>query len=94
MATCNRCGASIRFITMEKTGKAMPINPISNLDGNVAAWQRSPGRWYGDVLTAANRAEHAAAGRQFYTAHWAECPDQKPPKTDPVTEREPQESLF
>ena len=74
----------------------MPINPIPDPAGNVAAWQVAPGRWYGEVLTVKNRDEHASAGHRAYVAHWAECPDQRPRKREPEPEPDPdpQESLF
>lgn len=45
LAECAACGEPIRFVRMTATGRPLPVNPLTNEKGNVAA------RIVGGVLT-------------------------------------------
>lgn len=70
-ATCRRCMATLRFVQMT-SGKAMPVNPIPDPTGNVAA--RKIGHRYaaGYVL---HKGEDPKPGFVVFRPHWADCTD-------------------
>lgn len=81
LAECHRCGRPIRFVLLD-TGSAMPVDPLVDLRGNVAAVTGSGARLYGHVTSAA---KPARAGYRLYVPHFATCPERQPadPKPEP-----------
>lgn len=85
---CNGCHEPIRFVKLN-TGKALPVNPAPNPQGNVAAGLRG-GRLHGFVICR----DHLPGPLESYrfTAHYATCEaiERKPTKPKP----EPHPALF
>lgn len=50
LSECRDCGDPIRFVLIETTGRPMPVNPMPNQAGNVAA-HLSGGRLLGFVVS-------------------------------------------
>lgn len=73
MSACRYCEATIRFVQLD-TGKAIPVNPIPDRLGNVAA--RPQGiALVGYVIS---QAKPLQAGHQTYRPHKADCRPDKP----------------
>jgi len=66
--TCKGCGAKINWVKMAKTGKAMPIDPEPNIDGNIILVD-----FGGTVGIQAAMAEVGFSTPQ-YISHFATCP--------------------
>lgn len=79
-ASCDRCGAGIVWATTTAResgpgGKAMPLDPIENPDGNVAAWRGHGRRVLARVLT---RDEQPDAPLEYHAMpHFATCRRQR-----------------
>ena len=54
LAECRDCHEPIRFVRIETTGNAMPVNPLTNPKGNVAA-RIAGGRLVGFVISRDHR---------------------------------------
>jgi hypothetical protein len=90
LCECRSCGDPIRFVQLP-SGKAMPVNPLQNPAGNVAAIFRG-GKLHGHVISK----EHPAPlDWRRYTAHYATC-EAKPAKPEkaPTPALEPDPALF
>lgn len=76
---CRDCGATLKFVQMEGTGRLMPVNPIPDPEhGNVAA------RWTGERLAAGyvlKRGEQPKPGFRVFRPHRADCKPDTPKKT-------------
>ncbi len=69
--TCRRCEAIIKFVRMAGTGKSMPVNPIPDKTGLIAA--RLVGdRWAGGYTLKSG--EQPRAGFTVFRSHYADCP--------------------
>lgn len=89
LAECRDCSEPIRFVQMEDTGRAMPVNPMPNPDGNVAA-RLAGGRLYGFVVSQDRRPGPTSPLR--FVAHFAVCEARaRAPKSRP---REEDEALW
>lgn len=67
MPFCSHCGAEIRWITMEDTGKKLAIDIApDDAHGTVLITAGDKGK----VLTRAELVHYAACGRRFYTTHF------------------------
>lgn len=66
---CRSCGAPVRWLTNDKTGKVAPIDVASADDGAVIL--AGAGRYH--VLTKAER--EAGVSRPRHSNHWQTCPD-------------------
>lgn len=68
--TCRRCQATLRFIRLAN-GSLMPVNPVPDRTGNVAA--RKVGSRYaaGYVL---RKGEEPKPGFVVFRPHFADCP--------------------
>lgn len=51
LATCRDCIAPIRFVQMDRTGKALPVNPVPNPDTGTVAAHLAGGRLVGFVIS-------------------------------------------
>lgn len=88
---CKECGATLRFVKM-RTGKAMPVDPVPDPRGNVAALRGTGGRYVdGRVITAA---DPAAVGEVVFNAHWNSCPMGRRKKAAAPKPADPQDQLF
>lgn len=90
LAECRSCHDPIRFVRMDESGRAMPVNPAPHTDGtgNVAARLRA-GSLTGFVISKDRLPGPGEAYR--FTAHYATCEAERP-KTTPAAEPPP--SLF
>lgn len=78
-AKCRYCEATIRWVQLE-SGKSIPVNPISDPAGTVAAsWQGASLIGY---VTA--KARPLRDGYQLYRAHRADCHPDKPRNPTPA----------
>ncbi|MGC4106069.1 MAG: hypothetical protein QM753_06900 [Thermomicrobiales bacterium] len=67
---CRECGATLRFITMADSGKRMPVNPVPDPRGRIAA--RFTGhRWAGGYVLKAGEAPRP--GFKVFRTHYADC---------------------
>lgn len=72
MSSCRSCGAEILWITMEDSGKKMPIDVVpDDANGTVVILGGTKGR----VCTRSELVHYAACGRRFYRSHFATCPN-------------------
>lgn len=78
---CRRCGGTLRFIRTRE-GKAMPVEPVPNPDGNVAALKTSRGRYIDAhvIRPDEDRDALAAGGYSVFMPHFAVCRDEGPAK--------------
>lgn len=83
---CRDCHATIKFVRLD-TGRLIPVEPIPNTRGNVAAAKRPGGRLIGYVISEKRPLEPGFAS---YVPHFADCKQARRPKTP--TPRPP--SLF
>lgn len=77
--TCRRCGATLRFIQMD-SGKVMPVNPIPDRTGTVAA-RKVGDRWAAGYIVTSGSSP-LKPGFTLFRAHWADCPPDSP-RRDP-----------
>lgn len=70
LAECRDCHEPIRFVRMDDTAKALPVNPAPGTDGNVAA-RLMNGRLTGFVISKDRRPGPLESFR--FTAHHATC---------------------
>lgn len=77
--SCRTCGATLKWVRMDATGKALPVNPIPDPEhGNVAA------RWTGERWAAGyvlRKGEQAKPGFKVFRPHAADCKPDAPKKT-------------
>lgn len=73
MSACRSCGAEVRFVPSEKSGKSMILDAVPR-KGVVLIWTLAEGHL--DVIPKATEAdEHtAAAVVDVFTDHHATCP--------------------
>lgn len=71
MTQCRSCGADVRWLTSEATGRIAPIDAAPDASGNVVI--DGAGRSY-QVLTAGER---EASARPRYTNHFQTCPQRQ-----------------
>jgi len=73
MASCGHCHATIRFVQLD-TGSAMPVDPVPNPEGNVAA------RPQGTVLVGyrITKARPLEPGYRLFMPHRAACRTDEP----------------
>jgi hypothetical protein len=90
MTECHLCHDPIRFVRMEATGRALPVNPAPHTDGggNVAA-RLAGGGLHGFVISK-DRLPGVSEPYRF-TAHYATCEKQRPTRPEPP---EPPPALF
>lgn len=88
LAECRDCHTPIRFVHLTKTGKAMPVNPLTNPKGNVAA-RIAGGRLSGFVISQDHRPGPLDPFR--FLAHHATCAarQRKTSSTTPTAADEP-----
>lgn len=86
---CRDCGAVVRWVKT-RAGKSMPVNPVPDPRGNIAATLVAGGRYVdGRVIT---KLDPAALGETVFRAHWADCPRGERttrPKPKPTPTQEP-----
>lgn len=70
---CRRCEAQILFVRLD-TGRSIPVEPIPDPTGNVAA-RRDAGFLVGHVVAKDHPVED---GQQLYRTHFAACDPDKP----------------
>lgn len=87
LSECRTCKDPIRFVALD-TGKAMPVNPMPDVTGNVAA-RMIAGRLHGFVIS---HAKPAGPRDLRFRPHYATCGEaqRKPAKPKP----EPPPALF
>ena len=68
MSNCRSCGAAIRWVEMEKSGKKMPLDAVPVEDGLI--WIFGGKGHTGDVAPAMGSMDR-------YTSHFATCPNAK-----------------
>lgn len=88
LSECRDCADPIRFVRMESTGRALPVDPSPTPRGTVAATLRS-GRFYGYIITQDRLGNPAYAYR--FVPHHASCEARKTPKKPAP---EPHPALF
>lgn len=73
-SVCRDCHGTIRFILTE-AGKPMPVEPIPDKRGNVAARKLSTGDYAGGrvIKSATSRDALIAAGYSIFIPHFATC---------------------
>ena len=73
--TCKRCQSTLRFVRMDRSNKVMPVTPVPDATGNVAA--RKVGTRYvaGYVL---RHGEVAKPGYTTFRGHFLDCPPEAP----------------
>lgn len=86
LTECRDCHEPIRFVRMQDTGKALPVNPIPNPDGPVAA-HIAGGRLVGFVISRDRLAGPFDPHR--FTPHYATCDARKSNKPNPPTAPDP-----
>lgn len=69
MATCNSCGAEIRWALTAKNGKRMPVDVKPVDDGNLVVEYRNGG----DEARPATDADRRVK-RPLFKSHFATCP--------------------
>lgn len=85
LADCRDCGDPIRFVELD-TGKALPVNPLPDPGGNVAA-QLAGGRLYGFVIS---RDKQPRPTDQYrFRPHHATCTAVERKPSRPVPEPDP-----
>lgn len=72
LADCRACAAPIRFVHLD-TGKAMPVDPIPNARGNVAA-RRIGSKLHGYVISATHPMDPMFLRM---VPHYATCEEQQ-----------------
>lgn len=89
LSECRGCHDPIRFVRLDTSGKALPVNPAPDPAGNVAACMTG-GALHGFVISKDRRPGVGHALR--FTAHHATCSaiDRRPAKPKP----EPDPALF
>jgi hypothetical protein len=76
--SCNRCGATLKFVDMADTGKRMPVNAVPDPTGTIAArWTGE--RWAGGYVL--KRGEQPKPGFKIFRTHYADCRPNEPKKT-------------
>ena len=88
LSECRECHDPIRFVALD-TGKALPVNPLPDQGGNVAA-RLAGGRLHGFVIS---KTKQPGPGDDLrFRPHHATCEEirRKPPKPKP----EPDPALF
>lgn len=65
---CRSCGAPILFVTMQKTGKTMPLDAEPSEHGNILLSN-------GQGVVVKNPADARACGEKTYLSHFATCPN-------------------
>lgn len=68
---CKSCGAAIRWVVMEASGKRMPLDAEETAEGNIAI---SPLDGRAEVVTGARRRDLLTCGEPLYRSHFATCP--------------------
>lgn len=87
LAECRDCHEPIRFVLITTTGRPMPVNPLTNERGNVAA-RIAGGRLVGFVISRDRRPGPLDPLR--YMPHAASCEAlKKKPSTPPTAADEP-----
>lgn len=75
MSNCRDCHQAIMFVRIEDGGKAMPVDPFPDPDGNVIArFVTPPGGLLGHV---AHKGEPVPEGWRIYMPHFATCPNRR-----------------
>lgn len=67
---CAKCQCAVKWVRMEITGRAMPIDPHPAEDGTVAVKQAGPGQLVGYVVSKVRPLEE---GYKLHRAHWGLC---------------------
>lgn len=76
--SCNRCGATLKFVRMAATGRSLPVNAVPDPSGSIAArWTGE--RWAGGYTLRSGEAPKP--GFKVFRAHFADC------KTEPKKTR-------
>lgn len=89
-STCRECGATLRFVRM-RSGKPMPVDPVADPRGNVAALKVGDRYSDGRVIT---QKDPAAVGEVVFNAHWNSCPMGRRKKAAAPKPVDPQDQLF
>lgn len=88
---CHDCGATIRWVRT-RAGKAMPVNPVPDRSGNVAAVRVGANQYVeARVVT---RADPPASDETVFRAHWADCTRGEERTPRPATPQPTQQELF
>lgn len=87
---CRRdgCSATITFVKLDGGG-AMPVDPVPDPTGNVAATKGLDGRLHGHVLS---QARPLQPGQTVYMAHYATCAAKPRPRRTPPLFEIPEET--
>jgi hypothetical protein len=97
MARCRECDTKIMFVRIETTGRAMPVDPFPDPDGNVyARHTTTPGGLLGHVT---KHDEPLPEGWRIYMPHFASCPmrpkgEPAPAEFEPPPYADPEPTLF
>ena len=83
--SCDECQARVVFVTMQATGKRIPVDPIPNDVGTVCA--RLVGNQLQGYVISRDHPHERIYTR--YTAHYGTCPDRQRPAPKPKTEPAP-----
>lgn len=76
MSVCRVCAVTIRFVRMRETGRLVPVEPIPDPQGTVAARLVKPARYgftpslVGHVVSKDHPLE---PGQSLFMAHYGEC---------------------
>lgn len=71
-SVCRDCGSTLRWVRM-RSGKAMPVNPVADAAGVIAATSVDGGRNQVDGHYL-DPDEPAGPDEKRFRPHWADCP--------------------
>lgn len=92
MSACRVCSAPIVFVRMRSSGKPMPVDPIPDERGNIAALRAGKGQYVdGHYL---HQGQAIADGEVQLMPHFATCNDTRKPTRPRPPAAEPTPSLF
>jgi ribosomal protein L32 len=91
LAECRDCHEPIRFVHITKTGRPMPVNPLTNQKGNVAA-RIAGGRLTGFVISRDHRPGPLDPFR--FMPHHATCEERQRKTSSTTTHTAADEPLF
>ena len=77
MSQCKSCKAEIMWVTMERSGKKNPLDPVPVADGNIVIMSVSGIDRTARGIRADERQELIDKGALLYVSHFVSCPNSK-----------------
>lgn len=77
--SCRTCGAALKWVRMESSGKSLPVNPIPDPSGGNVAARWTGARWAAGYVL--RKGEDPKPGFSVFRPHAADCRPDVPRKT-------------